>query len=111
MATEATPAGEAEMTQERVLDLLTTVLDPEIGINIVDLGLVSWVEIGQGRIGIDFTLTYPGCPLGDQLAADIVRAVRDGTGVEDVRATIVWEPPWSEERMSEAARLEMGYPI
>jgi metal-sulfur cluster biosynthetic enzyme len=111
MATETTAGGAGDITQERVLELLSGVLDPEVRINIVDLGLVSWVGIGDAKIEIDFTLTYPGCPLGDTLTADIERAVREGTGVEDVRARIVWEPPWSEERMSEAARLEMGYPI
>jgi metal-sulfur cluster biosynthetic enzyme len=111
MATETTANGAGDITQERVLELLSGVLDPEVRINIVDLGLVSRVGIGDAGIEIDFTLTYPGCPLGDTLVAEIERAVRDGTGVEDVRARVVWEPPWSEERMSEAARLEMGYPI
>ena len=111
MATDAGQAGPVAVTQERVLEMLSTVLDPEIGINIVDLGLVSWVSVSESAVQVDFTLTYAGCPLGPAIEEQIVRAVREGTGIEEVRARIVWEPPWSEERMSEAARLELGYPI
>jgi metal-sulfur cluster biosynthetic enzyme len=99
------------VTQEKVLGLLSAVKDPEVGINIVDLGLVSWVKVTETAVEVEFTLTYPGCPLGPTIEEQIVRAVKDGTGIGEVRARIVWEPPWSEERMSEAARLELGYPI
>jgi len=107
----ATSGASAAVSQERVLELLSAVMDPEVGINIVDLGLVSWVRVSERSVEIDFTLTYPGCPLGAAIEEQIVSAVKGGTGVDEVRARLVWEPPWSEERMSEAARLELGYPI
>lgn len=111
MTTETGAAGPEAVSQEQVLELLSTVMDPEVGINIVDLGLVTWVGVDKSAVEVDFTLTYPGCPLGPVIEENIVQAVRGGTGIEEVRARIVWEPPWSEERMSEAARLELGYPI
>jgi metal-sulfur cluster biosynthetic enzyme len=99
------------MTQERVLELLSTIPDPELGINIVDLGLVYWVNVDGKTVDVDYTLTYPGCPIGPMLQEQIERVLKDDTDVEEVRTRLVWEPLWTDERMSEAARLEMGYPI
>jgi len=99
------------MTRERALELLSTVLDPELGINIVDLGLVYWVNVENKCVEVDYTLTYPGCPSGPQLQEQIERALKEGTDVEEVRSRLVWEPLWTDERMSEAARLELGDPI
>ncbi|ORC37807.1 aromatic ring hydroxylase [Marispirochaeta aestuarii] len=100
--------------ESTVLDALMDVIDPELGINIVDLGLIYGIEIdeeGDDRgISIQFTLTYPGCPVGDLIQSEIVRVVTEATGLP-VGATIIWNPPWNMERMSEAARLELGYPI
>ena len=109
--TEATTEGNGAVTQERALELLSNVLDPELGINIVDLGLVYWVGVEGKTIDVDFTLTYPGCPIGPMLQEQIEQVLKEGTGVEEVHAKLVWEPMWSQERMSEAARLELGYPI
>ena len=103
--------GNGAVTQERALELLTNVLDPELGINIVDLGLVYWVGVEDNAIDVDFTLTYPGCPIGPMLQAEIEQVLKEGTGVGEVRTRLVWEPVWSSERMSEVARLELGYPI
>jgi len=107
----ASGAQAQAVTQEKALELLSTVLDPELGINIVDLGLVYWVAVSEGAIDVDFTLTYPGCPIGPMLEEQIQQVLKEGTGVSEVRTRIVWEPVWSSERMSEAARLELGYPI
>jgi len=99
------------MTQERALELLSTIPDPELGINIVDLGLVYWVNVENKAVDVDFTLTYPGCPIGPQLQQDIERVLKEDADVEEVRCRLVWDPVWTDERMTEAARLEMGYPI
>lgn len=94
-----------------ILDSLKKVIDPEIGLNIVDVGLVYRVEPHEDSIDVDFTLTSPACPLGDQLVADIEQTLKADTGVSEVNTNLVWNPPWSLDFMSEEARLEMGYPI
>jgi metal-sulfur cluster biosynthetic enzyme len=93
------------------LDALKRVIDPEIGLNIVDVGLVYRVEPKEDRIEVDFTLTTPACPLGDVIKNDIVRVLQEDTGIEHIEPNLVWNPPWSMDFMSEEARLELGYPI
>ena len=87
--------------------------DPEIPINIVDLGLVYECEVipeGDGRVlSIKMTLTAPGCGMGDVLKADAESRVRAVPGVDDALVEIVWDPPWDQSRMSEPARLELGF--
>ena len=95
-----------------VKDALYDVIDPEMNMNIVDLGLVYRTQVVEGNIAeVDFTLTYPGCPLSDVIESDIVSRIRTQTDVSDVRAQLVWSPPWDHNMMSENARLLMGYPI
>ncbi len=94
-----------------VLEALKKVIDPEIGLNIVDLGLVYNVEVKDDSIEVEFTLTSPGCPLGDMIMNDIRQVVSDATGVETVNTNLVWDPPWSVEFMSEEAKLDLGLPI
>lgn len=95
-----------------VKDALYDVIDPEMNMNIVDLGLVYRTQVVEGNIAeVDYTLTYPGCPLGDIIASDIVSRIRTQTDVSDVRAQLVWSPQWDQNMMSENARLLMGYPI
>ncbi len=93
------------------LDALRNVIDPEIGLNIVDVGLIYRVEPGEDSIEVDFTLTSPGCPLADTIMADIVRELQRASGIDNVVAQLVWNPPWSIDFMSEEARLQLGYPI
>lgn len=95
----------------QVMDALRKVYDPEIGINIVDVGMVYRVEVFEDRVEVDFTLTSPGCPLADSIEADIQTMVRTECEVQNVVTTLVWSPPWNIEYMSEEARLELGYPI
>jgi probable FeS assembly SUF system protein SufT len=107
----AADGGSFEM--ELVTAALRTVYDPEIPVNIVDLGLVYRCEEhrapgGSRRIEIDMSMTAPGCGMGEILRADAARAVRAVPGVDDVEVTLVWDPPWSMHRMSEATRLELG---
>ena len=94
-----------------VLEALKKVIDPEIGLNIVDLGLVYNVEVTDDAIEVEFTLTSPGCPLGDMITNDIKQVVSDATGAETVNTNLVWDPPWSVEFMSEEAKLDLGLPI
>ncbi|NBF39548.1 MAG: DUF59 domain-containing protein [Spirochaetes bacterium] len=94
-----------------VLEALKKVIDPEIGLNIVDLGLVYNVEVKDDAIDVEFTLTSPGCPLGDMITNDIKQVVSDETGADTVNTNLVWDPPWSVEFMSEEAKLDLGLPI
>lgn len=94
-----------------VLESLKKVIDPEIGLNIVDVGLIYRVDVAEDHLEIDFTLTTPMCPLGDSINNDIITVLREDLGVSDVVTNLVWNPPWSLEFMSEEARLELGYPI
>ncbi|KGE70716.1 metal-sulfur cluster assembly factor [Spirochaeta lutea] len=100
-------------TKREVLDSLRKVIDPEIGLNIVDLGLVYRVEVSEetGSLDIDFTLTSPGCPLADVIENDMLRVLKDDHGLDAVNTNLVWSPPWNLDFMSEEARLELGYPI
>ena len=98
-------------TKGEVLDALSRVVDPEIGINIVDVGLVYRVDVTDDHVEVDFTRTSPGCPLADTIVQDIKREVEQATGMTDIRTNLVWNPPWSLDFMSEDARLQLGYPI
>ncbi|OQX28780.1 MAG: aromatic ring hydroxylase [Spirochaeta sp. LUC14_002_19_P3] len=99
-------------SDQDVKDALYDVIDPELNMNIVDLGLVYRAQVNEDNIAeVDFTLTYPGCPMSDMIASDIEHQVKTQTDVEAVRVNLVWYPPWSQDMMSENARLLMGYPI
>lgn len=100
-------------TMDHVLDALSQVYDPEIPVNIIELGLVYRCEehpglLGTRRIEIDMSMTAPGCGMGDVLRGDAARAVLAVPGVDDVDVNLVWDPPWTMQRMSEAARLQLG---
>lgn len=105
---------DAVVTVEQVWDELRTCYDPEIPVNIVDLGLIYRCELepvpDRGTVvHIDMTLTAPGCGMGQILNDDVDAKVRRLPGVADVRVDLVFDPPWSPEHMSEAARLELGF--
>jgi probable FeS assembly SUF system protein SufT len=98
---------------DHVLEALRQVYDPEIPVDIVELGLVYRCEehpgpLGTRRIEIDMSMTAPGCGMGDVLRGDAERAVRAVPGVDEVEVDLVWDPPWTVHRMSEAARLQLG---
>ncbi len=95
-----------------VIETLKKVIDPEIGLNIVDVGLIYRVEVEDAEnVEVDFTLTTPGCPMGDTITNDIVTVLREDLGFANVVTNLVWNPPWSLDFMSEEARLDLGYPI
>jgi metal-sulfur cluster biosynthetic enzyme len=98
-------------TRGEVLEALDRVIDPEIGLGIVDVGLVYRVEVAEDHVDVDFTLTSPGCPLAGTIMDDIRTQVAEATGISDVRANLVWDPPWSPDFMSEEARVQLGFPI
>ena len=100
------------VSKSDVIETLKRVIDPEIGLNIVDVGLIYRVEVlDEKNVEVDFTLTTPGCPLGDTINNDIITVIQEDLGFDNVVTNLVWNPPWSLEFMSEDARLELGYPI
>ena len=108
---EAAVAGEGGLpTQEHVLDALKHVIDPELGINIVDLGLVYDVEVTeQGVVHIDYTLTTMGCPIGPLIEHQMESFLAGLPGVTSVEPEMVLRPAWSPEMMSEEAKAALGY--
>ncbi len=96
-------------TEEEILRMLKTVFDPEIPVNIYDLGLIYNIDLNEeGVCKIDMTLTAPSCPAGDFLVEDIKQKVGSVEGVKDVQVNIVFEPEWNKDMMSEEAKLELG---
>jgi FeS assembly SUF system protein len=95
--------------EAEVLDALRTCFDPEIPVNIYELGLIYDVHVDStGMVTIKMTLTSPHCPAAQSLPAEIEGKVKVAPGVTDVKIDIVWEPPWDPSKMSEAARLQLG---
>lgn len=92
------------LTRLAVADALRTVIDPEVGINIVDLGLVYDVRVEAGRVEIDLTMTTPACPLSSYIIREIERALQPLPGVESAGVELVWSPRWSPAMMDEAVR-------
>ncbi len=90
-------------------EALTNVIDPELGLDFVELGLIYGIDIDQDRVHVTFTLTSPGCPIGPQVSEQIEEFVGELPGVEEVVPTMVFTPPWSPEKMSEDAKFALGY--
>lgn len=104
----ADPARTAEL-KPRIIDAIRTVYDPEIPVNIVELGLIYDVIVDtNGVAGVRMTLTAPGCPVAQSLPLEVAGKVRSVPGVTDARVDIVWDPPWTKDRMSDAAKLQLG---
>ena len=96
-------------TVEDVQEALTNVIDPELGLDFVELGLVYEVEIEDGDVYVTFTLTSPGCPIGPQVSEQIEEFVSEVDGVQRVYPKMVFSPPWTPEMMSEEARFALGF--
>ena len=95
--------------EQQVWDALTAVIDPELNVSIVDLGLIYEVEVDeQGRCCIKMSLTTPGCPLSNFLQNDIEKTAQNVPGIRDARVQLVWYPVWSIARMSPQARRQLG---
>lgn len=105
----AAAAVEAAALEERIIEAISTVFDPEIPVNIYELGLIYNIGIDPAaNVAVDMTLTSPACPVAESLPGDVAGAVRKVSGVGEVKVELVWDPPWTPDRMTEAARLELG---
>jgi metal-sulfur cluster biosynthetic enzyme len=106
----ADPAtASASPTVDDVMDALSNVIDPELGLDFVELGLIYGVEVDDGNVNVTFTLTTPGCPIGPQVTEQIDEFVGELEGVKTVASEMVFVPPWSPEKMSEDAKFALGY--
>ena len=96
--------------EEAIIHGLGTVYDPEIPVSIYELGLIYDIDTNEvGDVVIAMTLTSPACPVAESLPGEVERAILAIDGVKSVKVNLVWDPPWSMEKMSEAARLELGF--
>ena len=97
------------VSQEEVYEALKTVYDPEIPVNVVDLGLVYDVQVAENNdVFVQMTLTFPGCGMGPHIAQQAEWAIQDVEGVEDVQIELTFDPPWSPDLISEEARSQLG---
>jgi FeS assembly SUF system protein len=104
-----TPPPPQPVSEDAVVGVLKTVFDPEIPVDIYELGLIYAVEIADdGNVKVEMTLTTPSCPSAQELPGQVEEAVRMVPGVKDVQVEVVWDPPWDQSRMSEDARLALN---
>jgi FeS assembly SUF system protein len=104
----ADPAKTAEL-KPRIIEAISTVFDPEIPVNIYELGLIYDVIVdATGVAGVQMTLTAPGCPAAQELPVEVANKVKAVPGITDARVDVVWEPAWTKDRMSEVAKLQLG---
>jgi metal-sulfur cluster biosynthetic enzyme len=96
-------------TVEDVTDVLRDVIDPELGLDFVELGLIYDVEVEGPAVRVTYTLTSPGCPIGPQVSEQIEEFVSELEGVEEVHPVMTFSPPWTPERMSEDAKFALGF--
>jgi len=93
----------------KIIDEIKKIYDPEIPVNIYDLGLIYKIEVIENtKISIDMTLTSPNCPVAESLPKDVKDNIMKIKGVSEVNLNLVWEPPWNKDKMSEAAKLELN---
>jgi metal-sulfur cluster biosynthetic enzyme len=97
------------VSEDDVTEALSNVIDPELGLDFIELGLVYDVEIDGGTVNITFTLTTPACPIGPQVSEQMKEFVGDLEGVEEVVPSMVFTPPWTPDKMSEDAKFALGY--
>ncbi len=107
--TKAAATLKPMVTPEDVEDALTNVIDPELGLDFVELGLIYGVDVDAGHVHVTFTLTSPGCPIGPQVSEQIEEFVGELEGVDQVDSSMVFTPPWTPERMSEDAKFALGF--
>jgi FeS assembly SUF system protein len=101
--------AEVEALGERIIEALKTVYDPEIPVNIYELGLIYKIDVeDDNTVKIEMTLTSPGCPVAGSLPGEVEEKVRAVEGVKDAEVEVVWDPPWNPSMMTEEAQLELG---
>jgi FeS assembly SUF system protein len=104
-----TPPATPKVSEDAIITMLKTVFDPEIPVDIYELGLIYAVEIeDDGKVKVEMTLTTPSCPSAQELPSQVEESVRMVPGVTDVNVEVVWDPPWDQGRMSEDARLALN---
>jgi len=96
------------VTKEEIVTVLKDCYDPEIPINVWDLGLVYDIAIDDGNVGIKMTLTAPGCMMGGMIAEEVKAKVKAVNGVKDAKVDLVFDPPWTPDKMSQEAKAQMG---
>ena len=96
-------------SREEVIDALRVVEDPELGMDIVELGLLYDVEVEGPKVHMTYSLTSMGCPVGPMIEQQMLEVVEGLEGVDDVKAELTWEPPWSPEKMSDDAKFILGF--
>lgn len=103
--------GDREGREGEIVAALRTIYDPEIPVNIYDLGLIYRIGLSEDgeNVTIDMTLTAPGCPVAGSMPGMVEHSVRGMAHAKDVTVNLVWDPPWDKDMMSEAARLELGF--
>jgi len=101
---------DVELLRQKIIDTLCTIFDPEIPVNIYELGLVYKLDVQpDGKVDIQMTLTSPMCPVAGSLPPEVETKVNAVPGVTNVSVELVWDPPWSMDKMSEAAKLQLGF--
>ena len=101
---------EKSLLEGRIVDVLKTVYDPEIPVNIYDLGMIYKVDVGEGgQVDLDMTFTAPNCPAADFILEDVRTKIESVEGVESANVNLVFEPAWDQSMMSEDARVELGF--
>ena len=96
-------------TVEDVEDALSNVIDPELGLDFVELGLIYGIEVEDSNVHVTFTLTSPGCPIGPQVSEQIEEFVGELDGIQQVTSSMTFTPPWTPDKMSEDAKFALGY--
>ncbi len=100
------------LLEQKVLDVLATCYDPEIPVNIYELGLIYKIDVDDNKnVGIQMTLTSPMCPVAGSLPGEVQSKIQAIEGIGEVKVDLVWEPPWGPDRMSEAAKLQLNVPL
>ena len=95
--------------KEKIIQEIKKIYDPEIPVNIYELGLIYKLEVDENnKVNVDMTLTSPNCPVAESLPKQVKETIMKVTGVSDVDLKLVWEPPWTKDKMSEAAKLELN---
>lgn len=107
---QPSPSAGANDIRDEVIQMLSTIFDPEIPVNIYELGLIYEVDVNSdGDTIVTMTLTTPNCPVAGSMPGEVENKVSMVPGVRNVEVNLVWDPPWTQERMSEAAKLELGF--
>ena len=95
--------------KSKVIEVVKKIYDPEIPVNIYELGLIYKIEVDEkNKVNVDMTLTSPNCPVAESLPNEVKKNIKEVEGVSDVNLNLVWEPPWDKDKMSEAAKLELN---